>query len=116
MTLQISTALEGSVIPLHGELGENEIVRIESRVETLFTRGVTMIVLDMAGVTHADFRVLAALFKTAARCERRGVALLAVNRSRYLREVFRFAYPGEGRSLLGDPDSRPAVLARAPAA
>ena len=107
MTVTSGGSQLNSTIRLHGQLGAREIGSVAIRADELAGRGASLIIIDMADVTHVDFRALGGLFRTVARAERRGIEIMAVNRSRYVRDLFRFAYPGEGESLLGAREAHP---------
>jgi anti-anti-sigma factor len=91
-----------AIVRLYGELRRDEVELVDRTIERLVGGDGNGIVLDMAGVSHADFRALGTLFGRAERLERSGVELRTVNMRAYVREVFRYAFPGTGGSLLGE--------------
>jgi anti-anti-sigma factor len=94
-----------AIVRLYGELRRDEVELVDRMIERLVGGDEHRIVLDMAGVSHADFRALGTLFGRAEHLERRGVELRTVNMRAYVRDVFRYAFPGSGGSLLGEPGS-----------
>jgi anti-anti-sigma regulatory factor len=93
------------ILKLRGRLTRAEVDLVEKEIAVLVGEGRRRIVLDMAGVTHADFRVLSPLFGVAERLERAGYRLHTVNLHDYLRNVLSIAFTGEGASLLHEPEA-----------
>jgi len=92
-------------LKLRGRLGQDEVDRILIAIERIVARGCGEVSLDLAGVTHADFRALRPLFRMADRFDQQGHALRVTNMNDYIRDVFGVAFAGEGETLIDEPEA-----------
>ncbi len=96
---------------LRGTLDATEIEHLERLLDDVALFGAGSVLLDLAAVTHADFRALRALFGVVEKLERRGLNVRSVNATPYVRDLFRVAYRGLGSGLIPD-GRRPAAPVR----
>ena len=93
------------ILKLRGRLGQDEVDRILIAIERIVAKDCTQVILDLGGVTHADFRALRPLFRMSGRFEQQGHELRATNMNDYIRDVFWVAFAGEGEALIDEPEA-----------
>ena len=114
-TYQWDAALDAGarVIRLYGRLGERELLRVLDAIVERARSPRDVVHVDFSGVSHVDFRAVAAFLSALGRLRDRSASVWIVGASPYIRQLMDVSGEGSLRRALS-PDTGPAASAARP--